>query len=162
MILSSVKYQSFCPDLSVLRPIDAYASVNHAIIGSDNGMSHERRQAIIWANAEILLIGHLGTISSEISINIYTFSFKKMPLELLCWKMAAILSGPQCVKCCTAVSLYGLKPQSSHSLEYYHLGCTYHWKRVCSCSKCFILCWTNWGWDKMAAIFQMTFSDTFS
>ena len=33
------------------------------IIGSDNGLSPDRRQAIIWNNAGILLIGPLGTIS---------------------------------------------------------------------------------------------------
>ena len=31
------------------------------VIGSDNGLSPGRRQAIIWANDGILLIGHLGT-----------------------------------------------------------------------------------------------------
>ena len=31
------------------------------IIGSDNGLSPGRRQAIIWTNAGILLIGPLGT-----------------------------------------------------------------------------------------------------
>ena len=31
------------------------------IIGSDNGLSPDRRQAIIWTNAGILLIGHLRT-----------------------------------------------------------------------------------------------------
>ena len=31
------------------------------IIGSDNDLSPERRQAIIWTNAAILLIGPLGT-----------------------------------------------------------------------------------------------------
>ena len=35
------------------------------IIGSDNGLSPERRQAIIWTNAGILLIGPLGTNFSE-------------------------------------------------------------------------------------------------
>ena len=48
------------------------------IIGSDNGLSPDRRQAIIWTNAGILLIGRLGTNFSEISIEILTFSFKKM------------------------------------------------------------------------------------
>ena len=51
------------------------------IIGSDNGLSPRRRQAIIWANAGILLIGPLGTNFSEIFIEIYTFSFKKMYLK---------------------------------------------------------------------------------
>ena len=43
-----------------------YASVNHTIIGSDNGLSHGWRQAIILTNAGILLIGTLGTYVSEI------------------------------------------------------------------------------------------------
>ena len=52
------------------------------IIGSDNGLSPGRRQAIIWTNGEILLIGPLGTNFSEISIKIQTFSFKKMRLRM--------------------------------------------------------------------------------
>ena len=40
------------------------------IIASDNGLSPGRRQAIIWTNAGILLIGPLGTNFSEISIEI--------------------------------------------------------------------------------------------
>ena len=60
-------------------------------IGSDNGSSPGRRQAIIWTNAGMLLIGPLGTNFSDILIKIYTFSFKRMHL-------AAISSRPQCVK----------------------------------------------------------------
>ena len=52
------------------------------IIGSDNGLSPERRQAIIWTNAGLLLIGPLGTNFSEILIEILTFSFKKMRLKV--------------------------------------------------------------------------------
>ena len=46
-------------------------------IGSDNGLSPERPQAIIWTNAGILLIGPLGTNFSETFFEIDTFSFKK-------------------------------------------------------------------------------------
>ena len=52
------------------------------IIGSDNGLSPGRRQAIIWTNAGILLIGNLGTNFSEILIAIEIFSFKKMHLKM--------------------------------------------------------------------------------
>ena len=52
------------------------------IIGSDNGLSPGRRQAIIWTNAGILLIVPLGTNFSEILINILTFSFAKMHLKV--------------------------------------------------------------------------------
>ena len=52
------------------------------IIGSDNGLSPGRRQAIIWTNVGILLIRPLGTNFSEILIGIQTFSFKKMSLKM--------------------------------------------------------------------------------
>ena len=51
------------------------------IIGSDNGLSPGRRQAIIWINAGILLIGPLGTKFSEIYVEILTFSFEKTRLK---------------------------------------------------------------------------------
>ena len=52
------------------------------IIGSDNGLSPGRHQAIIWSNAGILLSEPLGANFSEILIEIYTFSFKKMHLKI--------------------------------------------------------------------------------
>ena len=55
---------------------------NLTVIGSDNGLSPERRQAIIWTNAGILLIGPLETNFNEILIRIQTFSFKKMHLKI--------------------------------------------------------------------------------
>ena len=56
--------------------------VKLTIIGSDNGLSPGRRQAIIWTNAGILLIGPLGTNFIQILIGIQTFSFKKMHLKM--------------------------------------------------------------------------------
>ena len=55
---------------------------NLAIIGSDNGLLPGRRQAIIWTNAGILLIGPVGTNFSENMIQTQTFSFKKMHLRM--------------------------------------------------------------------------------
>ena len=52
------------------------------IIGSDNGLSPDRRQAIIWTNAGLLLIGPLGTNFSENLSEIHAFSFKKMHLKM--------------------------------------------------------------------------------
>ena len=68
------------------------------IIGSDNGLSPGRRQAIIWTNAEILLIRTSGTNFSEILIEIDVFSFKKMHLKMSSGKWRPFLSRPQCVK----------------------------------------------------------------
>ena len=65
-----------------------WGRVTHICVGnlttivSDNGMSPGRRQAIIWTNWGILLIGPLGTNFSEILIEIKTVSFKKMFLKV--------------------------------------------------------------------------------
>ena len=59
-----------------------YAWVEHTNIASDNGLSPDRRQAIIWTNAAILSIRHKGTYFSEILFKIQMFSFKKMHLEI--------------------------------------------------------------------------------
>ena len=48
------------------------------IIGSDYVLSPGRRQAIIWTDEGMLLIGPLETNFSEISIEIYKFLSKKM------------------------------------------------------------------------------------
>ena len=47
-------------------------------IGSDNGLSPGRRQAIIRTNAGILLIRPLGINFSDFLVEILIFSFKKM------------------------------------------------------------------------------------
>ena len=51
-------------------------SIKLTTIGPDNGLAPERRQAIIWTNAGMLLIGSLGSNFGEILIEIYSFSFK--------------------------------------------------------------------------------------
>ena len=62
------------------------------IIGSDNGLSPGRCQAIIWTNAGILLIGPLGTNFIEILIKIFAFSLKKMDLKMLSGKWRLFVS----------------------------------------------------------------------
>ena len=52
------------------------------IIGSDNGLPPDRRQAIILTNARILLIGTLATNFSEILIEILAFSLKEIRLKV--------------------------------------------------------------------------------
>ena len=52
------------------------------IIGSDNGLSSGRRQAIIWTNAGIMLIRPLGTNFNEMLIEILMFSLVKMRLKV--------------------------------------------------------------------------------
>ena len=55
---------------------------NLTIIGSDNGLSPGRRQAITWTKVGILLIGPLGINFSEMLIEIQTFSLKKIHLKM--------------------------------------------------------------------------------
>ena len=56
---------------------------NLTIIGSDNGVSTYRCQAIIWSNAGILSIGHAGTSFSEIMF--FTFD--------VVWRNSAAVRG---------------------------------------------------------------------
>ena len=62
-------------------------------IGSDNSLSPGRRQAIIWTNARILLIGPWGTNFSEILIKIYAFLFTKMHLKMSSGKWRPLCLG---------------------------------------------------------------------
>ena len=77
-----------CQPSSVMLTLTHWGRVTHicvskrTIIGSDNGLSPSRRQAIIWTNAGILLIGPSGKILSENLIEIHTFSFTKMHFKM--------------------------------------------------------------------------------
>ena len=68
------------------------------IIGSDNGLSPARHQAIIWTNAGLLIIGPLGTSFSEILIGIQTFSFTKMRLKMSFAKWRPFCLGPNVLR----------------------------------------------------------------
>ena len=91
------------------------------IIGSDNGLSPGRRQAIIWTNAGILLIGPLGTNFNEIVIEIHTFSFKKIHFKMSSGKWRPFCLGlnvlPPEVRqsCCDQGQS---RPSKQHDYEY--------------------------------------------
>ena len=95
-----------------LKQLTHWGQVTHiwvtklTIISSDNGLSPERRQAIIWTNAGILLIGPLGTNFSEILIEILTFSFTKMR-----FKVSSAKWRPFCL------GLNGLREKWTHKFE---------------------------------------------
>ena len=67
---------------------------NLTIIGSDNGLSPSRRQAIIWTSGGIVFIGPLGTNLSEILIEIPTISLKKIRLKVSSAKWRPFCLGP--------------------------------------------------------------------
>ena len=73
----------FCPFCSSLNVLTHWGRVTHIcigkliIIGSDNGLSPDRRQAIIWANARLLSIGPWEHISMKISSKYSNFHWRK-------------------------------------------------------------------------------------
>ena len=86
----------------IFDPLTHWGRVTHlcvgnlTIIGSDNGLSPGRRQAIIWTSAGILLTGPLGTNFSEVLIGIQTFSLKKMHLKMSSAKWRPFVSASMC------------------------------------------------------------------
>ena len=89
----SAKYLPFCLCLNVLTH---WGRVTHicisklTIIGSDNGLSPGRRQAIIWTSDGILLNGPLGTNFSEIVIKIIDLYLKKMKMSSGKWRPSCL------------------------------------------------------------------------
>ena len=66
------------------------------VIGSDNGLSPCRRQAIIWTSARIFSIAPLGTNCSKILIEIRISSSKKTHLKA---------SFAKCQRCCLSLNM---------------------------------------------------------
>ena len=107
------------------------------ISGSDNGLSPGRHQAIIWTNAGILLIGHLGINFNGILIAIYTFSFERMHLKMsfgkwlpFCLSLNVLKKTPIAVR-----SWYGVKSAicSVFVMIYaimYHAVCIHHFNII--------------------------------
>ena len=89
---------------------------NLTIVGSDNGLSPGRRQAITWTNVGILLIGPLGTIFSEMLIDIHTFSFKKIHLIMSSGKWRPFCLGLSVLMPC--LSMCSHKVLSVHTWEW--------------------------------------------
>ena len=81
------------------------------IVGSDNGLSPGRRQSIIWTNAGMLLIGPLATKFFEILIEINYIFMQEIAFWNVLWKMAAILSRPQCIDTTNGFTSW---PKSKH------------------------------------------------
>ena len=83
-------------------------SVNWVSNGSDNGLSPILCQAIIWTNAGILSISHLGTNFSEILIKIQQFSFTKMHLKILSANASHFPGGDELILVVLRVEYSGL------------------------------------------------------
>ena len=93
-------------------------------IGSDNGLSPGRRQAIIWTIAGILLFRPLGTkFKWNLNRNSYVFIQENSFENVVC-EMAAILSRPQCVKTLHYwVILFGPSRVAIHHIDLWRKKC---------------------------------------
>ena len=96
---------------------------NQTIIGSDNGLPPDRRQAIIWTNAGIMLIGPLGTNFSEILFGIQTFLFNKMHLKMLSAKWRPFCLGVN------VLNVYIIKTHCGLVTPYGDRDLGHHWLR---------------------------------
>ena len=117
-------------DVSVSVRLTHWGRVTHicvenlTTIGSDNGLSPGRRQAIIWTNAGILLIGPSGINFNEIFIEILAFSFRKMHSKMLFGKWRPFCLGLNVLILYSMFFPYCLQgtDNPSHNL---HKGVTY-------------------------------------
>ena len=89
------------------------------IIGSDNGLTPGRRQAIIWPNVWISLIGPSGTNYSEILIAINIFSFKKIHLKCRLRNVGHFVSASICYHAANWPILPGCPNRASVRIYYY-------------------------------------------
>ena len=106
---------------------------NQTTIGSDNGLSPGRRQAVIWTNAGLLLIGPLGTNFSEMLFGIQTFSFKKMHFKMSSAKWRPFCFGLNVLTVRWNISIttglsfaqhpVAIRQQVKHWLTFYILNC---------------------------------------
>ena len=112
-----------CDLVQFYEPLTHWGRVTHTcvskltIIGSDNGLSPVRRQAIIWTNAGLLLIGPLGTNFSEILIEILTFSFTKMRLKVSSAKRRPFCLGLNVLTRWSLGTPYGIKELQQYWLR---------------------------------------------
>ena len=98
--ISSVKWRPFCPrrdDLTHWGWATHICVGKLTIIGSDNGLSPGRHQAIIWTNTGILLIRPWGTNFSDLFYRKSNIFIQDNARENVVCEMASISSRPQCV-----------------------------------------------------------------
>ena len=105
-------------------------------IGSDNGLSPSRPQAIIWTDAGILLIGLLGIFFSESLIEIHIFSFNKMHLKMASakWRLFGLNLNVLSWLCPSAI-LQGLTYWDPEQNEWKYADSIFKflfsWQRIC-------------------------------
>ena len=92
---------------------------NLTIIDSDNGLSTDWQNAIIWTNAWILLIGPLWRKFNGILIEIHIFPFKKMHLKMLSAKWQPLCLG---LNVLTTIYIQCINESHYKAIQYYRMG----------------------------------------
>ena len=130
-----------------------------ATIGSDNGLSPIRPQAIIWTNAGILLIWPIWTNFSEKIIAIHTYHSRKSLWKCHLWFSSYFVSASVCqydnscvvlnIHSCNKTNLVLIRYLTGISMELMLL-CFYE-KNICHfhCIRISLLgihCWYVWYW----------------
>ena len=123
-ISMQIIYLKFHSNLWGIHKLTHWGRVTHfcvsilTSIASDNALSPGRRQAIIWINAGILLIGSLGTNFNEILIELQTFSLKKIRLKM---------SSAKCRPFCLGLNVLTLQAIAKRdwmdTFKIYSIGC---------------------------------------
>ena len=100
------------------------------IVSSDNGLSPGRRQAIIWTNAGILVIGHLRTNFSEMLIEIHTFLLKKIDFKMSSGKWRPSCLGLNVIMTKILDVIYGFIRPKSVKIRLCSNNSQYHEKEI--------------------------------
>ena len=130
-------------DWSISPLCRIYVSMNRVSIGSDNGLSPIRRQAIIQTSAGLLLIGPSGTNISELLVKNRTFPFKKMHLKMSSAKWGHFVQGKmsQCIdKIVLAYSFIVIYISHKYwlaEIQWYHQTIKFHPTTLSECHESF-------------------------
>ena len=78
------------------------------VIGSSNGLSPVRRQAVVWINDDLLLIGPLEIIFGEIAIKITSTFIQEDAFENVVCETGLFCFGLIVFQACKFTALYGV------------------------------------------------------
>ena len=122
-------------------------------IGSDNGLSPVRRQAIIWTNAGLSSIAPLGTNFRKIFAEIITFLFKEMYLKVSSAKWRPLCLGLNVFMIHINLPIYLLYSHVCH-LQHLHCHIVQYWTSRNTHTACIVFSYLFWVSFLLAWIYR--------
>ena len=116
-ITLSYTWQSPCTAWTYWGQVTHICVSKLTLIGSNNGLVPGQRQATIWTNVGILLIGPLGTNFNEIIIEIHTFSLQKIYFKMSSGKWQPFCFSHKVLTHCGLMTPYGDRHLGQHWLR---------------------------------------------